>query len=94
MDWTEILKFSLPLLFSGGIFFVGFLALLLAGISAMLSPIRKDIIRLDGELKEIKANQVRFDEELREIKANQVRFDGELQEIKALLNQLIAEGRK
>ena len=80
MEWTEILKFSLPLLFSAGVFFVAFLALLLAGMSAMLAPLRKDIVRIDGELKEIKANQARFDRELKEIKA--------------LLTQALAERRK
>jgi len=47
----ELLSIFTPL-FTAGIFFIGFLALLLAGFSAMLEakvdPIKKDIARLEA----------------------------------------------
>lgn len=51
----ELLSIFTPL-FTAGIFFIGFLALLLAGFSAMLEakvdPIKKDIARLEvGQAK-------------------------------------------
>ena len=35
-------------LFTVGIFFIAFLALLLSGFNAMLSPLKKDIARLEA----------------------------------------------
>ena len=78
MGWVDIL----PVLFSAGIFLIGFLALLLTGMNAMLSPIKKDIARLEK-------NQIRFEKELAEIKENQIRFDRELADIKAMLSQIL-----
>ena len=78
MTWPEFL----PVLFSAGIFLLSFLALLLAGINAMLSPIKKDIGRLEEK-------QIHFEKELTEIKENQVRFEQELTEIKAMLSQIL-----
>ena len=78
MTWPE----ALPVLFSAGIFLLSFLALLLAGMNAMLSPIKKDIGRLEEK-------QVHFEKELTEIKENQVHFEKELTEIKAMLSQVL-----
>ena len=58
----KVLKDFVPL-FTAGIFFIGFLALLLTGFAYMLNPIEKDIARLEaGQAKlEDKLDQVLFE---------------------------------
>ena len=53
----ETLTAFVPL-FTAGIFFIGFLALLLTGFNSLLNakiePLKENQARFDGELKEIK----------------------------------------
>ena len=79
MNWLELT----PIVLTTGIFLMSFLALLLAGFSALLS----------AKIRPLEENQLRFDKELQEIKASQAHFDKELREIKGLLTQLVAAGR-
>ena len=55
MDW----KAMVPTLLTGGIFFIGFLSLLLVSFNAMLdariTPIKQDISRLDTDIKAMDA---------------------------------------
>ena len=41
-------------LFTAGVFFIGFLALLLAGFNAMLSPLKDNQRRMEAELDNMK----------------------------------------
>ena len=54
MDYLK----KLAPLFTAGIFFIGFLSLLLVGFNAMLGPIKKDIAKLE-------AGQVRLEREIK-----------------------------
>ena len=74
---------ELSVLFTAGIFFISFLALLLAGFNAMLSLIKKDIAGLE-------TGQVRFDKELKELKAGQANLEKRMDGIENKLDQLIA----
>ena len=52
-------------LFTAGIFFISFLSLLLVSFNAMLSPIKKDIGRIETDLKtEIKAVRIELNAKL------------------------------
>ena len=44
-------------LFTAGIFFIGFLALLLTGFAYMLNPIKKDIACLEKRMDTLEAGQ-------------------------------------
>ena len=93
MDWTVMM----PVLFTGGIFFIGFLSLLLVSFNAILKPIQNDISRLDADIKvnkqelkeEIKANKQELKED---IKVNKQELKADIkatrQELKAIDDKL------
>ena len=70
-------------LFTAGIFFIGFQALLLGSIQAMLSPLKRDIARLETDIARLKAGQTKLE-------AGQARFDKRLDSLEHKLDQLLA----
>ena len=65
-------------LFVAGIFFIGFLALLLTGFNSLL----------DAKITPLKENQVRFEKRLDKLEAGQAQLSADIAEIKQLLSAL------
>ncbi len=59
-------------IFTAGIFFIGFLSLLLVAFNALLTPIREDIVQLNGRMDrletEIKTVRTELTAEIRELR--------------------------
>ena len=74
-------------LFSGGIFLLGFLSLLLVGFSALLNaklqPLKENQARFDVELKEVKG-------ELKILKAGQASLEKRLDILEKKLDKILA----
>ena len=89
MDW----KVMIPTLLTSGIFLIGFLSLLLVSFNAMLNPIRKDIGRLDTDIKatsqELKATNQELKATKQELKATKQELKADIKLVNDKLDQLI-----
>ncbi len=70
---------ELTLLFTAGIFLIGFLALLLTGMNTILN----------AKIEPLKDNQARFDQRLTKLEAGQTKLSADIAEIKQLLSKKI-----
>ena len=74
-------------LFTAGIFFVGFLALLLAGFNALLNakigPLKENLVRFEKRLDKLEAGQASFDKRLDKLEAGQASLDKKIDQLLA-----------
>ena len=77
----KVLKDFVPL-FTAGIFFVGFLALLLTGFGYMLKPIEKRIDRLE-------AGQAKLETRMTNLETGQVKLEKRIDGIEVKLDTLL-----